>query len=187
MADNLDFTRHFSAKFTVPEPVPSAEAARDVDQLGLIGVAALQDKGYYTRIVVGSDTPARKLLDPTKIRVLIVEDDNGTALLIEKTLHSRGCQTLRADNRLEIAGALASRPFPHLVLLDVMLRDANGFDILNRIRQHKELEKLPVLMLTALSERKHVARGLMLGANGYITKPVLPSTLLEAVEAVVSG
>jgi len=187
MADELDFTRQFSAKYTVPEPVPSAEAVRDVDRLGTIGAAALKDKGYYTRIVVGGDAPARKLLDPSKIRVLIVEDDEGTALLIEKTLHSRGCQTLRADNRLEIARALAGKPFPHLLLLDVMLRDANGFDLLNRIRQHKALEKLPVLMLTALSERKDVARGLMLGANGYITKPVLPSTLLEAVEAVVGG
>jgi DNA-binding response OmpR family regulator len=43
------------------------------------------------------------------------------------------------------------------------------------------------MMLTSLSERKDVTRGLMLGANGYITKPVPPSVLLEAVEAVVGG
>lgn len=187
MPDELDFTRHFSAKYTVPEPLASAEAARDVDRLGMIGAAALKDKGYFTRLVVENPAPAKKILNPQNVRVLIVEDDEGTAVLIEKTLHSHGCQTLRAGNRLEIAGALAARPFPHLVLLDVMLRDANGFDVLNRIRQHPALENLPVLMLTSLSERKDVARGLMLGANGYITKPVLPSVLLEAVEAVVGG
>jgi CheY-like chemotaxis protein len=186
MSDELDFTRHFSAKYTVPEPAASAEAARDIDKLGLIGVNALKDKGYFTRIVVDNPGPKRRLLDPSKTRVLIVEDDDGTALVIEKALHSFGLQTRRARNRLEIAEALA-KPFPHLVLLDVMLPDANGFDVLNRIRQHPSLESLPVMMLTSLSERKDVTRGLMLGANGYITKPVPPSVLLEAVEAVVGG
>lgn len=187
MAADLDFTQHFSPQYTVPEPVPSAEAARDVDKLGLIGVSALKDKGYFTRIVLDSSSPVRKLLDPTKIRILIVEDDDGTALVIEKSLHTFGCQTRRARNRKEIAEALAAKPLPHLVLLDVMLPDANGFDVLNRIRQHPKLEQIPVMMLTSLGERKDVTRGLMLGAKGYITKPVLPSTLLEAVEAVVGG
>lgn len=187
MSDELDFTRHFSAKYTVPEPVASAEAARDVDRLGLIGISALKDKGYFTRIVVENPKPARKLLDPTKIRVLIVEDDDGTALVIEKALHVYGCQTRRARNRLEIAEAIGAKPLPHLVLLDVMLPDANGFDVLNRIRQHPSLEHIPVMMLTSLGERKDVTRGLMLGANGYITKPVPPSTLLEAIETVVGG
>ena len=187
MSADLDFTRHFSARYTVPEPVPSAEAMRDVDKLGLIGESALKDKGYFTRIVVENPKPARKLLDPTKIRVLIVEDDDGTALVIEKALHTYGCQTRRASNRLEIAEALSVKPFPHLVLLDVMLPDANGFDVLNRIRQHAALKHIPVMMLTSLGERKDVTRGLMLGANGYITKPVPPSILLEAIEAVVGG
>jgi CheY-like chemotaxis protein len=187
MSDDLDFTRHFSPQYTVPEPVQSAEAVRDVDRLGLIGLNALKDKGYFTRIVVEGSKPARKLLDPSKIRVLIVEDDDGTALVIEKALHVYGCKTLRARNRLEIANAIGAKPLPHLVLLDVLLPDANGFDVLNRIRQHPTLEHIPVMMLTSLGERKDVTRGLALGANGYITKPVPPSTLLEAIEAVVSG
>ena len=187
MADDLDFTRHFSAKYTVPEPVLSAEAARDIDRLGLIGESELRHKGYFARIVVESEKPTRKLLDPTKIRILIVEDDDGTALVIEKSLHAYGCQTRRARNRREIAEALAAKPLPHLVLLDVLLPDANGFDVLNRIRRHPTLENLPVMMLTSLGERKDVERGLMLGANGYITKPVPPSALLQAVEAVVAG
>ena len=187
MPDDVDFTRHFSAAYTVPEPVPSAEVAREIDQLGLIGESALKDKGYFTRIVVDSSSPVRKLLDPSKVRVLVVEDDDGTALVIEKALQTYGCQTLRARNLAEIAKALGAKPFPHLVLLDVMLPDADGFDVLNRIRQHTTLEKLPVLMLTSLRGRKDVARGLALGANGYITKPVPPSILLEAIEAVVGG
>jgi len=185
--DNLDFTRHFSAKYTVPEPVSGAETARDIDKLGLIGISELKDKGYFTRIVVKNEKPAHKRLDPAKLRILVVEDDDGTALVIEKALQSYGCQTRRARNRLEIGEAIGEKPLPHLVLLDVMLPDANGFDVLNRIRQHPALEHIPVMMLTSLGERKDVTRGLALGANGYITKPALPSTLLEAVEAVVTG
>src|SRR5688572_16265626 len=187
MSNEADLARHFSSEYKVPEPVASADAARDVDKLGLIGVSALKDKGYFTRIVLEGQKPARKMLNPSKIRVLIVEDDDGTALVIEKSLHGFGCQTLRARNRLEIAEALGAKPQPHLVLLDVMLPDADGFDVLNRIRQHPTLEHIPVMMLTSLGERKDVARGLALGANGYITKPVLPSTLLEAIETVVAS
>lgn len=65
--------------------------------------------------------------------------------------------------------------------------DANSFDVLNRIRQHPALKHLPVLMLTALGDRKDIAHGLMLGADGYITKPVLPSVLLQAVETLIGG
>ena len=187
MPADLDFTRHFSAAYTVPEPVTTAEAARDIDKLGMIGESALRDTGFFSRIVVENATPTRKLLDPTKIRILVVEDDDGTALVTEKALQSYGCQTRRARNRAEIAAALAEKPLPHLVLLDVMLPDANGFDVLNRIRQHPALKDLRVMMLTSMGERKDVARGLALGANGYITKPVLPSILLTAIETVIAG
>jgi len=149
-------------------------------------MASLKEKGYFTRIVIG-DRAARKVFNAAKSRVLIVEDDQGTAALIEKTMHSMGCRTLRARTLAEIGAALAGKPYPHLVLLDAMLPDTNGFDVLNRIRQHPLTENLPVLMLTALSDREHVTRGLQLGANGYITKPVLPSALLEAVEAIIAG
>jgi len=185
MGEELDLQQHFSAQYKVPEP--TASALGDIDRLGMIGATALKEKGFYTRIVVEDRGPAKKLLNPGSVRVLIIEDDEGTAILIEKALHGFGLRTLRAGNRLEIANALGAKPLPHLVLLDVMLPDANGFDVLNRIRQHSALANLPVLMLTSLGQSKDIARGLQLGASGYITKPVLPSTLLQAIETVIGG
>lgn len=187
MREDLDFTKHFSAGYTVPEPITSEESARDIDKLGLIGVNALKDNGYFTRIVVEHRPLAPRLLNPQNIRVLIVDDDDAAGKLIELTLHSAGCKTRRARNRQEIAQALAEKPLPHLVLLDILLPDANGFDVLNRIRHHPALQKIPVMLLSALGERKDVSRGLGLGADGYITKPVLPSVLLKAVEAAIGG
>jgi two-component system OmpR family response regulator len=187
MAMGVDLTTHFSEGYTVPEPVTPEDTVPDIDRLGLIGVNALKDKGYFTRIVVEHRAETPKLLNPQNIRVLIVDDDEATGKLIELTLHSAGCKTRRARNRQEIAQALAEKPLPHLVLLDILLPDANGFDVLNRIRHHPVLEKIPVMLLSALGERKDVARGLTLGADGYITKPVLPSVLLKAVEAAIGG
>jgi two-component system OmpR family response regulator len=187
MAEDLNFTEHFSEGYTVPEPVTSEEAVRDIDKLGLIGVNSLQDQGFFTRMVFEHRRMTPKLLNPQKIRVLIVDDDEATGKLIELTLHAAGCKTRRARNRVEIAQGLAEKPLPHLVLLDILLPDTNGFDVLNRIRQHPALQKIPVLLLSALGERKDVTRGLTLGADGYITKPVLPSVLLKAVEATIGG
>jgi two-component system, OmpR family, response regulator len=187
MDEKLDLTGHFSPKYTVPEPVASGEAASDIDKLGLIGEAALKDKGFFTRMVVEDRSTSRKIMNPQNVRVLIVDDDESTALLIQKALHTFGMKTLLAHNRQEIVNALGAKPLPHLVLLDVMMPDANGFDVLNRIRHHPALGKLPVLMLTALGDRKDITRGLLLGADGYLTKPVLPSVLMQAIETVLAG
>jgi CheY-like chemotaxis protein len=187
MDDKLDLAGHFSVSYTPPEPATSDEAARDIDKLGLIGEKALKQKGYFTRLVVEDRTSSRKILNPQRVRVLIVDDDESTALLIQKALHTYGLQTHLAHNRQEIVAALSAKPLPHLVLLDVMMPDADGFDVLNRIRQHPALKSLPVLLLTALGDRKDITRGLMLGADGYLTKPVLPSVLLQAVETLLAS
>ena len=89
MAEELDLSGHFSAEYTPPEPVTSEEAARDIDHLGLIGEKALKDKGFFTRLVVEDRTSSGRILNPSNVRVLIVDDDESTALLIQRALHSR--------------------------------------------------------------------------------------------------
>ena len=66
-----------------------------------------------------------------------------------------------------------------------MMPDANGFDILNRIRQHAVLKDLPVFMLTSLGSLEDILKGLKLGANGYLTKPAKSKALLEAMKNVM--
>src|SRR5215468_7396503 len=104
--------QHFSAQYTVPEPTPGAGALSDIDRLGMIGERALKEKGYFTRIVVEDRGPAKRLLNPSNVRVLIVDDEDDVAALIEKTLHRAGCRTLRAKNREEIVRALEAKPLP---------------------------------------------------------------------------
>jgi two-component system, OmpR family, response regulator len=186
MAANDNKQQPFSMDYTIPSQAESIDPPRDIDEIGEIGIQALSQKGFFTRIVVQESKLKRKLLNPKRVRILIIEDDESMAALIEKAMHTFGCQTRVARNRQEIVEALRAARHPHLVLLDVVMPDVSGFDVLSRIRQHPTLKSLPVLMLTALADRDNVVRGLSLGASGYITKPVLPSALLSAVEAVLA-
>jgi len=71
---------------------------------------------------------------------------------------------------------------PDLVLLDVMLPDLDGFELLKMIR---EIDNVPVIMLTAKSEEEDKVRGLELGADDYVTKPFSPRELVSRVKAVL--
>ena len=90
-----------------------------------------------------------------------------------------------AKNRDEIVTEFRRPPIPDLVLLDVVLPDANGFDVLARMRQHPALRNVPVVMLTSQATRDAVLKGLTGGADGYITKPFRVDALEKAVAAVL--
>jgi DNA-binding response OmpR family regulator len=66
-----------------------------------------------------------------------------------------------------------------------MLPDIDGFDILLKMRQHAALKTVPVIMVTSKATREAVLTGLARGADGYITKPVEPDTLMKAIRAVL--
>ena len=85
----------------------------------------------------------------------------------------------------ELVADIGARAVPDLVLLDVMLPDGNGFDMLTSIRRHPKLALLPVVMLTVLAKPEEVRRGLSLGADGYITKPYSKRVLTEIIRSVL--
>jgi two-component system, OmpR family, response regulator len=185
MTTDLDFTTHFNPETKMPEPVYTEPELKHLDDLGVIGESALKDTGFYTRIVSARQSVSPKL--PADTSIFVVEDDVGTATVIQRALQKSGYQTSWAKNRGEIIKCLSAMPRPDLILLDVLLPDINGFDLLNRLRQHNKFQSTPIIILTSLRERKDVTKGLGLGADGYLTKPVLPTTLVDAVEAVLTG
>ena len=85
----------------------------------------------------------------------------------------------------EVVAEFRKPPIPDLILLGVMLPDADGFDILLRLRQHPALKNVPVIMLTGKSTREDVIKGLASGADGYVTKPFEADALMRAVRTVV--
>ena len=117
--------------------------------------------------------------------VLVVDDDPDICSLLRTYLKMEGFETRSAANRDEIVAEMHRAPLPDLVLLDVWLTDVNGFDVLARMRQHPVLKDLPVIMLTGEATREAVLRGIMGGADGYITKPFDIHHMVRAVKAVL--
>jgi DNA-binding response OmpR family regulator len=117
-----------------------------------------------------------------KETVLVVEDDLAIVKGLETNLRFEGFEVLTAadgDRGLELAVDKA----PDLVLLDVMMPEMNGFELLRELRR-REIE-IPVIMLTAKGEEMDKVRGLELGADDYVTKPFALQELLARVHAVL--
>jgi two-component system KDP operon response regulator KdpE len=114
-------------------------------------------------------------------KILVIEDEERMARFVRLNLEQDGFQVSEALNGRE--GLDKLRTFmPDLVLLDVMLPDLDGFELLKMIR---EIDNVPVIMLTAKSEEEDKVRGLELGADDYVTKPFSPRELVSRVKAVL--
>lgn len=115
-------------------------------------------------------------------KILLVDDEKALREMVSGFLFRAGFHqvTLAADCRE--AERLFVRREPHLVLLDVMLPDGDGFSLLRKMR---EMSEIPVIFLSARDEDESRLRGLGMGADDYITKPFLPEELILRVTAVL--
>ena len=123
----------------------------------------------------------------TKYVVLVIEDDASLRALLADIFTRAGYDMRFASNLPEINVALKHGEELDIVLLDVTLPDANGLDLLLRLRKHPRFVKLPVIMMTAKSSAKDVSAGLAAGADGYVTKPFQMSGLVKAVAMVLGN
>lgn len=147
------------------------------------GVTSLREKGYYVRIARRA-TQRRSWPQGRMPILLLVDDDPDLGKLITAFFRLEGFAVRVATKRAEIMTAFRES-LPDVVLLDVELPDANGFDVLARMRVHAVLKSLPVVMVTAEATREAVLRGLHGGADGYITKPFEPDNVVTAVKQVL--
>jgi two-component system OmpR family response regulator len=177
--DDLDFT-----SVQKPAPPPPPERVASARKEASTGSPQLQKTGFYVamaRNAGGRVTPR----NGSRHSVFIIEDDKALTELVGEVLAKAGFLTRFARNRTEINAEFNKPPLPDLVLLDVSLPDADGFQILERIRGNPKIKNLPVIMMTGKSEVTDVARGLSLGADGYVTKPFKISGLVQAVNTVL--
>lgn len=119
--------------------------------------------------------------------ILIVDDDEGHAILIRENLESAGL-----SNRIEhfrdgqaVLDFFSSRPpgghQSFLVLLDIRMPKVDGIEVLRRLKANTELSKLPVIMLTTTDDSREVERCYELGCSVYIQKPVDYDRFAEAI------
>jgi putative two-component system response regulator len=102
--------------------------------------------------------------------ILIVDDEPAGRHTLESILDEQGYHLVMAENGFQ-ALEKASQFLPDVVLLDVMMPDMDGFEVCRRIRNDPTLAEIPIIMLTALDDRKSLLDGLEAGADDYITKP----------------
>lgn len=114
-------------------------------------------------------------------RILVVDDEERMVHFIRLNLEHDGFQVFEAFNGKQAIDKIRSN-LPDLVLLDVMMPDIDGFEVLSMIR---ESSTVPVIMLTAKGEEEDRVHGLELGADDYITKPFSPRELVSRVRAVL--
>ena len=114
-------------------------------------------------------------------RILIVDDEERMVRFIRMNLEHDGFQVSEAFNGKQAISNIRDVN-PDLILLDVMMPDLDGFEVLETVR---EISNVPVIMLTAKGEEDDRVHGLELGADDYVTKPFSPRELMARVQAAI--
>ena len=117
-------------------------------------------------------------------RILIADDEPHIRKLVSFTLENRGYEVVQATDGGE-ALELARTETPDLILLDVMMPVMTGYEVLNKLKADPATEHIPVIMLSAKSQRTEVDEGLAGGAREYICKPFTPRDLVQQVSELL--
>lgn len=117
-------------------------------------------------------------------RILIADDEPHIRKLVSFTLTNRGHEILQAEDGGQ-AFDMARAELPDLILLDVMMPVMTGYDVLDRLKSDETTAGIPVIMLSAKSQRTEIDEGLTRGAEQYICKPFTPKNLVQQVNELL--
>lgn len=118
-------------------------------------------------------------------KILIIEDDPTSLRLIEYALKQRGYQVLTTLNGLE--GIItAQKEEPDLVILDIMLPGIDGFEVCRRLHSGSQTTKIPILIISAKTQKEDINAGFKAGADDYLLKPASPTEIINRVESLLS-
>jgi len=113
--------------------------------------------------------------------ILVVDDEENILQLLKFNLSKEGYQVIGVDNGRD-AVRIAGEEKPDLIILDIMLPEMDGYDVLRSFKTNRETAAIPVIMLSARGEELEKVLGLELGADDYITKPFSPREFMARVK-----
>ena len=120
-------------------------------------------------------------------QILLVEDDSFLAGMYVSKLNLEDFKVSLADNG-EDGLKLAQEQLPDLVLLDILLPQMDGFEVLKRLKDDPKTAKIPVILLTNLGQKKDVDRGLALGAEDYLIKAhFMPNEVIAKIKKILKS
>jgi len=116
--------------------------------------------------------------------VLVVDDEEQNRTLLHDPLEARGYEIAEAENGMLALEKVAERP-PDVILLDLMMPKMDGFEVCTRLKKDLKTAHIPILIVTALSERKERLMGIAAGANDFLNKPIdIQDVILRVGNAV---
>lgn len=119
-------------------------------------------------------------------KILIIEDDNDLREMYETRLTYEGFKVCVCDDGKN-AVAITQKEMPDLILLDIMIPNFSGFEVLELLKKNTETKNIPVIIMTVLDQESNKIKGLELGAEDYISKAkVMPDEVIEKVEKMLS-
>ena len=122
----------------------------------------------------------------TSKKILIVEDDSFVLDIYQTKLSQEGYTVIEARNGVEGMKKLEKEK-PDLILLDIVMPYMDGIEVLKKIKEDNDLKKIPVILLTNLSQKEEINVGLGLGANDYLIKShFTPSEVMEKIKVYLN-
>ncbi len=118
-------------------------------------------------------------------KIFIVDDEPDILDFCKLVLETEGYDVRSATNGLELIKELPNF-MPDLILLDIMMPDMDGWEVLRMLQNDDRYETIPIAMLTAKTQAKDKILGIQEGAMDYITKPFDPDELVERIEKIFS-
>ena len=115
-----------------------------------------------------------------KKKILVVDDDDLVLIAIQELLAPMGFLVTTCPNGAEALEKVAQEQFD-LIILDVIMPELDGYEVCQKIRQMKSYSETPIMMLTAKSGEEDKQRGMEVGANLYLPKPISPKRLTALV------
>lgn len=114
--------------------------------------------------------------------ILVIEDEKDIRENIIQLLQLNNYQTIFADNG-ETGLILTLENLPDLIICDVMMPQINGYEFLTYLRSNEKIFNIPCILVTAMEAKNDIRKGMVLGADDYLTKPFNPQDLLESVQS----
>lgn len=120
------------------------------------------------------------------MRVLIVDDDPEMVLVLGLLMKVNGITALTATGGVEgLEKVRADKP--DVILLDIMMPDMDGYEVIKELRSEKSTKEIPVIFITARTDEEYKERAENLGADGYVTKPYERDSLMETIRQVAGS
>ena len=128
-------------------------------------------------------------MEEQKKKIMIIEDDYFVMDIYHTKLTQSGFDVISANNGLDALKKLQEeKQIPDLILLDIIMPYLGGLEVLERIKADEQLKSIPVILLTNLSQKAEIDKGLGLGAKDYLIKShFTPSEVLEKINLLIGN